>query len=184
MTKKVLIILANGHEEIEAVTQIDLLRRAGIHVTTASVNGLDVRGAHNILYRAEISLNALSDTFDAIILPGGMPGTNYLAESDLVLTTLQKSYEKGLICAAICAAPLVLDKAGLLDNKNFTCYPSTAENISKGNYVDQNVVVDGNIITSKGIGTAIPFALTLIEKLLGRDSAQKIAQAILFQGEW
>jgi 4-methyl-5(b-hydroxyethyl)-thiazole monophosphate biosynthesis len=184
MPKHALIILAEGNEEVEALTQVDLLRRAGIKVTIAGLSGTKVKGAHDITVLADISLNDFSAEFDAVILPGGMPGTDYLCESESVKKILYEANEKDLVCAAICAASKVLDKAGLLIGKEFTCYPSVAEKISSGEYREKSVVQDGNIITSRGIGTAIPFALRIIEALLSREEAQKVASAILYEGDW
>ena len=179
-----LLILAQGHEEVEALTQVDLLRRAEITVTVAGLGGTVIKGAHNIAITADIILQEFSGDFDAVILPGGMPGTNYLCESEVVISTLREANAKGLICAAICAAPMAFDKAGLLAGRKFTCYPSVAEKISSGEYLEKAVVKDGNLITSRGVGTAIPFALRLIETLLHKEEAQKIASAVLYTGEW
>ncbi len=184
MPRHALIILAQGHEEVEALTQVDLLRRAGIKVTVAGLGGTEIKGAHDITILTNIALDTFSEEFDAVILPGGMPGTDYLCESEDVTRILYEANDKELLCAAICAAPMALEKAGLLVGKKFTCYPSVAEKISSGEYIEKNVIVDGNIITSRGVGTAIPFALRIIETLLYREKAQEIASAILYSGDW
>lgn len=184
MPKHALVILAQGHEEVEAITAVDLLRRANIKVTVAGLGGTEIKGAHDITITADINLQDFSEDYDAVILPGGMPGTNYLCDSDEVTRILYEANEKGLLCAAICAASLVLDKAGLLVGKQFTCYPSIAEKISSGEYREKSVVKDENLITSRGIGTAIPFALQIIETLLYKEEARKVASAILYFGDW
>lgn len=180
MSKQALIILSEGHEEVEAITIIDLLRRADIGVTIAGLNKIKVKGAHGITIETDILLERFKGDFDAIILPGGMPGTNFLKESKAVLSIVYDSYERGLLCAAICAAPIVLNAAGILSAKKFTCYPNFEEQIPEGIFVKEPVVKDGSIITSRGIGTAIPFSLTIISYLYDRSSAETIASQILY----
>ncbi len=184
MQKKILLILANGHEEVEAITQIDLLRRAGIEITVAGLGNKEITGAHDITVKADVTLDDFTGAIDGIILPGGMPGTTWLAESEIVLDIVRTAHEKGLLCAAICAAPQVLDKAGILDGKTYTCYPGVEQNISNGTFTDAPVVQDGNIITGRGIGTAIPFALKITAFLLGNDEAGKLASQVVYSGEW
>ena len=180
MQKHLLLILAEGNEEVEALTQVDLLRRADIKVTIAGLSGTEVKGSHNIVVKADIPLEEFSGDFDAVILPGGMPGTVYLYKSEAVLSIVREAYNKGLLCAAICAAPLVLDTAGILEGKKFTCYPSIEEKIKTGTFCEEKVVVDGNIITSRGVGTAIPFALAIVEYLLGKEKSDELANEIVF----
>lgn len=182
MSKHALLTLAQGHEEIEALTQVDLLRRAGIQVTVAGLGGTEITGAHGIAVKADISLDQFSDTFDAVILPGGMPGTAYLMESETVLQIVRDAYAKQLLCAAICAAPQVLNAAGILEGKNFTCYPGVEEKIRNGTFVPDQVVQDGNVITSRGVGTAIPFALKIVEYLLDQHEAASLADTIVYTG--
>ena len=109
-----------------------------------------------------------------------MPGTVYLYKSEAVLSIVREAYNKGLLCAAICAAPLVLDTAGILEGKKFTCYPSIEEKINNGTFSEEKVVVDGNIITSRGVGTAIPFALAIVKYLLGKEKSEELAKEIVF----
>jgi 4-methyl-5(b-hydroxyethyl)-thiazole monophosphate biosynthesis len=180
LKKQVVIILAHGHEEVEAITQIDLLRRAGIHVIVAGLGGKEIPGAHNIRIIADITLERIPSQFDGVILPGGMPGTTYLAESDTVKTIIRDSFHKGLLVGAICAAPLVLDVAGVLDGRRYTCYPGKEKDIESGQFVEEPVVQHGNIITSRGVGTAIPFALKIIEYLSDKVQSQSIASSLLF----
>ncbi len=180
MSKKVLLILAQGHEEIEAITQIDLLRRAGIEVTVAGLGSTEITGAHNITVKADVLLEDFSGDIDGVILPGGMPGTTWLAESETVLNIVRNANEKGFLCAAICAAPLVLDRAGILEGKNYTCYPGVEEKIGSGTFTKKPVVQDGTIITGRGVGTAIPFALKIIDYLLSKGEAEAMASKIVY----
>ena len=180
MQKHALVILAEGNEEVEAMTQVDLLRRADILVTVAGLSGTEVKGSHDIVVTADIALEQFSGDFDAVILPGGMPGTVYLYKSGTVLSIVREAYNKGLLCAAICAAPLVLNTAGILKGKKFTCYPGIEEKIDYGTFCEDKVVCDGNIITSRGVGTAIPFALAIVEYLLGKEKSDELAAQIVF----
>jgi 4-methyl-5(b-hydroxyethyl)-thiazole monophosphate biosynthesis len=177
--KKALIILAEGFEEIEAITPIDLLKRAGIEVTSAGLLIQAVTGGHSIKFTADTVLNNVQPDFDALIVPGGMPGTTNLAASASVLDIVRKSFESGKLCAAICAAPMVFAKAGILDGKNFTCFPGVERQIKTGSWKEETVVCDGNIITSRAAGTAIAFSLEVIRYLAGDDSAARIAKNIL-----
>ena len=180
MKKQIIIILANGHEEVESITQIDLLRRMGINVIIAGLGGKEIVGAHDVRITTDITVDQIPAQFDGVILPGGYPGTTNLAESERVTSIIQDAYHKGLLTGAICAAPFVLDRAGVLEGKKFTCYPGVEKKIKSGQFVEEPVVQDGNIITSRGVGTAIPFALKIIEYLLDEIQAQSIATSILF----
>src|SRR3989338_11700711 len=168
MSKKVLIILAEGFEEIEAVTPIDVLRRAGAEVTSAGLSGKVVSGAHGIKFEADIPLDDYRDSPDAIILPGGMPGARNLAESKKVADFIKKMNSQKKIIGAICAAPaLALSPTGVLDGKKATCYPGFESNFSKSvKFSQERVVTDGNVITSKGPGSALEFSVKLVEQLL------------------
>lgn len=182
--KTVLILLADGFEEIEAVVCIDILRRAGLETITASLNKKRmVCGSHNIEIEADLKLSDFSGLPDALILPGGSVGTKNLSRSKKVLDLIEKCNEKGKIIAGICAAPaVVLSPLGILDNKKVTCYPELKNKLrSTTVYVDKKVVIDGNIITSQGVGTALYFALKLVEKLKGVKIADRIKQAIVFK---
>lgn len=183
MQNHALVILAEGNEEVEALTQVDLLRRVDIKVTVAGLNGIEVKGSHNIVVKADIPLEKFSGEFDAVVVPGGMPGTVYLCKSEAVLSTVRNAYNKGLLCAAICAAPLVLEAAGILEGKKFTCYPGIEEKIDNGTFCKDKVVVDGTIITSRGVGTAIPFALAIVEYLLGKEKSDELAKQIVFSSD-
>jgi 4-methyl-5(b-hydroxyethyl)-thiazole monophosphate biosynthesis len=183
---KALVLLADGFEDVEAVTPIDYLRRAGIEVTTVSISeSLTVTSKWGgIKMFAGTTLTELTkqgtDGYDAVILPGGMPGTSNLAASKETGSLVKKMAAAGKTICAICAAPaLVLAPLGLLAGKNYTCYPGMEEKVNGGKWSDSRVVVDGNVITSRGAGTAGEFAAAIIEQLLDKAAAKKIADAVL-----
>lgn len=172
---RVLIPLAEGFEEIEAVTVIDLLRRAGIEVIVAGLAPGAVTGAHGITVAPDTELDTvLDEDFDMVVLPGGMPGATNLAADVRLLALLRRQAEDGRLTAAICAAPAVLAQAGLLAGKRATSFPGFLTPVSApGTLVlDDAVVEDGKIITSRGPGTAMDFALALIERLEGLPARQ------------
>jgi 4-methyl-5(b-hydroxyethyl)-thiazole monophosphate biosynthesis len=186
MTKKAIVLLADGFEEVEAVTPIDYLRRAGVEVTTAAItDSLIVKGRWTGLkVTADTTLNEIAKQgtggWDAVILPGGMPGAENLAASKETGTLLKSMAAEGKLICAICASPaVVLSPLGLLKSKKFTCYPKMEEKVKDGEWSDKRVVVDGNVITSRGAGTAGEFAVAIIEKLIDKAAAQKIADAVL-----
>ncbi len=181
MTKKVLLVLAEGFEEIEAVTPIDLLRRAGVEVTVAGLNGTVIKSARNLPITAEVTLDKVSDNFDALILPGGGGGAKNLAASQKLKTLIQEMNKKGKGVYAICASPvLVLSPTGILKGKSATCYEGMEGGFDpETKYVDQKVVIDGNVLTSQGPGTSIDFSLAIIEQLCGKETKDKIKKEIL-----
>ena len=181
MAKKAVILLATGFEEIEAVTVIDILRRAGIDVVIAGIESLSVTGSHNITVSADKKLSDLKRDFDAVILPGGMPGAMHLHNSSEVNDFIKDMNAKGGLIAGICAAPsVVMAPIGLLDNKAATCYPGDQIDFAKSTkYKDEAVVADGNIITSQGPGTAIEFAFAIVEKLIGKDTVKNLRKRVL-----
>lgn len=184
MDKKILILLAEGFEEIEAVTSIDILRRAKLDVIIASVNDANVvKGAHGISIKADIRLRDFEGLPDAIVLPGGMPGSENLANSAKVTELIKRTNLAGKIIAAICAAPaIVLAPTGILDGKKATCYPQCESSFgTRTTYIDREVVVDGNIITSRGPGTALQFALTIVKHLVGDEIADTVKQQCLIK---
>jgi len=176
----ILIPLATGFEEIEAVTLIDILRRANIKVITASLNDLDVTGANNITIKADRYIQTItSDELDMILLPGGWGGTHILADDIFVQDIIKEMDAKNKTIGAICAAPFALDKAGVLKDK-FTCYPSVEDEISNKNYTDSlKIVEDNNIITSQGPATAMEFGLYLVEKFAGIEKYKQLKVGLL-----
>lgn len=180
---KVSVLLADGFEEIEALTVVDLLRRAQIYVDTVSVTeDYVVHGAHGINVQTEDLFDEVNFVeSDMIVLPGGMPGTTNLKEHEGVRRVVADFVENGKPVAAICAAPTVLYDLGLLKGKRITCYPSVEKEIQGAVLTHAPVAVDGNIITGQGVGTAIEFALKLVEILSGKEKAEAIAEAIVFE---
>jgi protein deglycase len=181
MAKKAIILLAEGFEEIEAVTCIDILRRAGIKVTVTSIGGLVVTGSRQLSIKADSKIGEVESDYDTVVLPGGMPGAENLANSSQVTTLLKQLNNQKKLIAAICAAPaVVLSPLGLLENKNATCYPGMEKNFSQTTtYQNQKVVIDENIITSQGPATALEFSLIIVEQLSGKEAAKKISAAVL-----
>lgn len=180
MSKKVIVFLAEGFEEIEALTVVDLLRRAGIRVETASVmNRRGVLGAHDVVVRADIMAeDADYNSADMVVLPGGGVGTMNLGKSSIVKKQCMAFAEKKQL-AAICAAPTVLAALGLLEGKKATCYPGMEGEMKGALMQDQPAVVDGNIITGRAPGAAIPFALELIRQLLGEEAMEEVKAGIV-----
>lgn len=178
-TPKVLVPILQGFEEIELVSIVDILRRAGLNVALAGRDDL-VSGAHNITLKAECRLDSLNiSEFSAIALAGGYEGMQNLCKDSFVIKALQDLNANGKLVAAICASPIVLGKAGVLKNK-FTCYPSCENSIdSKAKYHIEKVVVDENIITANGPASAPLFALAIVEYLLGKNKRNEIAKELL-----
>lgn len=174
---RVLVPLAPGFEEIEAVTVVDVLRRAGIEVHTASLDGPRVTGSHGITVVTDIALDAaVADDYDMIVLPGGMPGAQHLKDDVRILSLLRRFAASGRYTAAICAAPGVLAQAGLLEARAATSFPGflTADSAPGIRLRDDPVVVDGKVVTSRGAGTAMEFGLALIALLEGEDARQQV----------
>ena len=181
--KKASIFLAEGFEEVEALTPADLLRRAGAEVTLVSIGDKkEVAGSHGIIITAD-RLFVDTDFADAdlLILPGGMPGTLILKACDPLLDLLKEHNARDKKLAAICAAPTVLGHAGLLDGKHAACYPGCEDGLTGAICEITPVVTDGTITTSRGVGTAIPFALSLIAQLYGQEKADEIAKSIVYE---
>lgn len=181
--KRVLVPLAPGFEEIEAVTIIDILRRADVHVTVAGTSAGPITGSRSVAVVPDTTLDAVAqDRFDMVVLPGGGPGTEQLRRDARVAAIVKRHADRGDWVAAICAAPTVLADAGVLTGKRATSYPSYQSQLPTAEYRTDRVVVDGRLITSRSPGTALEFALTLVEQLVGRDVSQKIAADVLALG--
>ncbi|MBN2737492.1 MAG: DJ-1/PfpI family protein [Spirochaetales bacterium] len=179
---KAIIFLAQGFEEVEATVPMDLLRRAGIELTVVGITGKEVSGSHAITYIADITIDQLSGDFDAVIVPGGMPGAANVAVNPKAMSLIQEFHGQNKLVAAICAAPVVvLEKAGVLKQKKAVCFPGMESQFVDAEFLDQKVVVDGNIITSKGVGTAFDFSLALIAYLEGDDKASAVSKKIVYQ---
>jgi protein deglycase len=180
MNKNAIVILAEGFEEIEAVTPIDLMRRAGITVSVTGLGAIEVKGSHAITVKTDSVFSIPFELPDAMILPGG-PGHENLLRSNAVLDFVKKMFAADKLCAAICAAPTVLGKSGILGNMQFTCFPGHEQKIPEGIFTDLPVVVDRNVITGKSAGTAVPFSLQIIAYLLGTAAADKTARSIIYK---
>ncbi len=181
MAKKAIILLATGFEEIEAVTVVDILRRAGIDVVIAGIESASVAGSHGIAVAADKKLKDIKPDADAVIIPGGMPGAMHLHNSSEVNEFIKEMDSRGALIAGICAAPsVVMAPIGILDNKTATCYPGNQIDFAKSTkYKDEPVVVDGNIITSQGPATAMEFSFAIVEKLIGKDTVKKLRKHTL-----
>ena len=180
--KKAVMLFANGYEEVEALMTVDLLKRAGVDIRLVSINDdMTVTGSHGISVTMDTKLSRIQlKEEDAIIIPGGMPGTNYLRDHEGLAELLKKQYEAGKWVAAICAAPSVFGGLGFLKDRKATSYPGCLDGIPVGEYTEEPVAVDGNVVTSRGVGTAIAFALKLIEVLISKEKADEIAASIVY----
>jgi len=180
MGKKIVVPLAKGFEELEAVAVIDVMRRAGLEVVIAGVDGEYVEGAHGIVLQSDVKIESVvADDFDMIVLPGGLDGTEILAKDTRVQNLIKAMGEKNKMMGAICAAPVALHKAGVLEGR-YTCYPSIEEQIGVENYVaDEKVVIHSNVITSRGPGTAICFGLAIVKELCGVEVYTQLKEGLL-----
>ena len=183
MSKTVLVPIAQGSEEIEAVCVVDVLRRAGAEVTVASIGKLQVTASRGVKIVADCLLSDCVDkTYDMIVLPGGMPGAEHLANCVELIEMLKSQKQSGRFYAAICASPaVVFETHGLLEGKRATCYPSMAGQLSDSSSAGEKVVVDGNCITSQGPATAMAFAVKLIEVLFGKKKSEQVATDLLME---
>ena len=177
---KVLVPLADGCEELEAVTIIDLLRRAGIEVVSAGLNPGVVKASRGVQLVPDLTLDsALQDEYDMVVLPGGMPGAAHLKSDPRILRLLKDMAAAGKYTAAICAAPMVLAEAGVLEGRQATSYPGFLDGLPGVTVSAAAVVRDGKVLTSRGPGTAMDFALALIETLAGADKRQQVEAALV-----
>lgn len=176
------ICMAEGCEEIEGLTVVDLLRRSKVTIDMISITGeLQVKGSHGITFLADrlIADTDLSD-YDGIILPGGIPGTPNLGKCEVVTQAVREFAQQNKMVAAICAAPSVLGQCGILEGKKATSYPGFAKDMPGCDYREDRVVVDGNVITSRGMGTAIEFGLAILSYVKDKKTADDLANAIQF----
>lgn len=178
------MFLAEGFEEIEALCPLDLMRRAGLEVTTVGVGGEFVTGAHAITVRADITdseyrASAAANEIDMIFLPGGMPGTLNLAESEIVIDAVRSAAEDKKYIAAICAAPSILGDMSLLMGKEAICYPGFEKRLLGATISDARVVLDGNILTAAGMGAALDMGLAIVEMFCGEERASSLRSAVI-----
>ncbi len=178
--KKIAVLLANGFEEVEAVTPIDYLRRAGVQVFVTGVGGKEIKSARDLVVKTDIDIDKLPDDLDGVVVPGGMPGSTNLAASPKVSQLIKRLFSQGKLVAAICAAPaVVLAPTGILAGKTYTCYPGAEKDVQGASFSEKRVVMDGTVITSRAPGTAAEFSLALVEYLAGKEAAQKIHASTL-----
>jgi len=184
MKRRALVPLAPGFEEMEAVIIVDVLRRAGVEVALAGLEGVGpVLGSRGISASAEVDLDEVgAETFDAIVLPGGMGGTLAMRDDERVVAAVRRHAEAGRLVAAVCAAPLVLERAGLLRGRTATSHPGVRDELAGAGVVlsGDRVVRDGDLLTSQGPGTAMEFALAVAEALVGAEVAREVGEAMCF----
>lgn len=181
--EKLAIFLAEGFEEIEGLTVVDLCRRAGLSITTAAIDSsLMVKGSHGIRVEADTLLEKLDfDEMDMLILPGGKLGTQNLEGCGPLMEKLDAFFKGGKCVAAICAAPTILGHRGILEGKTACCYPGLEDQLRGANVVYEPAVTDRNVITGRGMGCSVPFALKIIEVCCGQEKAEQIAKQVVFQ---
>jgi 4-methyl-5(b-hydroxyethyl)-thiazole monophosphate biosynthesis len=177
MNKKILVPIADGSEELEAVAIIDILRRAGADVVVASVDQLQITASRGVKIVADRLISqCVNETYDLVALPGGMPGAEHLRDCDELIRMLKRQKEEGRLYAAICASPaVVFQPHGLLEQRRATCHPGRVEALKNKEAADSRVVVDGNCVTSQGPGTAMEFALKLVELVFGPQKEKEVA---------
>lgn len=177
---KILIPLADGFEEIEAITSIDVLRRAGIEVITAGIEGNKIVGDHQLKIETDSIIEEVSvKDLDGVVLPGGMPGAENLKNNDILINIIQKLNVNNKLLAAICAAPMVLEEAEVIEGKNATSYPGFASEMPSCNYTEKRVVRDGNIITGRGPGVALEFAIAVVSYFIKESEVSKLKKELL-----
>ncbi|NLN42532.1 MAG: DJ-1/PfpI family protein [Clostridiales bacterium] len=181
---KVMVFLANGFEEVEALTVVDYLRRMDIEVDTVSITqDKQVNGSHDIPVLADKTIGEIDkvDSYDGVVIPGGMPGATNLRDNPKVLEIVKEMDKNAKLAAAICAGPIVLEKAGVIEGRKVTSYPGFEDQLS-GVYQEENVVRDQNIITARGPALAVDFAIEIVKYLLGQEKADELKKGILYKG--
>ena len=183
MTKKVALFIENGSEELEVIAPLDIMRRANLEVDLISANNEDfITSSHNVKIIADKKINEVNNIldYDAIVIPGGMPGSTLLRDNKKIIEFYQTMYNSGKLVAAICAAPIVLSAAGITDDKEVTSYPGFDKEINYKNYnSDKAVVIDKNVITAQGPAVAILFGYEIVNYLLQDNTAEDVKQAML-----
>lgn len=179
---KVLVFLAEGFEEVEALTVVDFLRRADIEVDTVSISEKTVKGAHDIIVTADMLLEEVKSvgTYHAVVIPGGIPGATNLRDNDRVIEIVKSMNEDDKLLAAICAGPIVLEKAGVLDGRDVTSYPDFEGEFQDCHYIEASIVKDGNIITGRGPALAADFAIEIIAYLQEDRKIKEFKKGILY----
>ncbi len=178
----VAVILADGFEEVEAISIVDVLRRAEINTVIAGLHDGHIISARKVKIIPDTTIDTVKvDDFDMIVLPGGQPGTDNLKADPRVNDLIKSFSQKGKLTGAICAAPIVLASAGVLQGKHATSFPSYRDRLGGALYEEKSVVTDGNVLTSRGPGTALAFGLAIVERLLNKEKAQKIKEAMLIK---
>jgi 4-methyl-5(b-hydroxyethyl)-thiazole monophosphate biosynthesis len=181
--KTACVLLAEGFEEVEAITPIDYLRRAGIDVRVLGVSGRTVVGSHDIKIDADQGPEGLTGDYDCVVLPGGGRGADNLAASPSVVELVRRQFRAGKLVAAICAAPAVVlhGACGILQGRRFTCFPGLESKVTGASFSEDRVVVDGNLITSRSAGTAGEFSAAIAQALVGADASRELAGKVLLR---
>lgn len=181
---KIIVFLAEGFEEIEALTVVDYLRRMEVEVDTVSITEeREVEGAHKIKVLADKTIREIDkiESYEGVVIPGGLPGATNLRDNNKVVDMVRKVYDNNKLTAAICAGPIVLERAGILKDKETTSYPGFEDQLEGAIYKEDRVVRDGNIITSRGPALAGDFTIEITEYLLGKDKADELKEDILYK---
>ncbi|MGN1147085.1 MAG: DJ-1 family glyoxalase III [Lachnospiraceae bacterium] len=180
---KIAVFFAQGFEEIEALTVVDLCRRAGIETTMVSITGeRKVAGAHGICVSMDMLLSELDfEELDMMVLPGGSPGFKNLEACDALMQELDAFYNAGKYVSAICGAPTIFGHRGYLQGRNACCYPGLEGHLAGAATSENSVEVSGHVTTSRGVGTAIPFALAIVERFCGKEKAEELAKSVVYR---
>lgn len=183
--KKIGIFMADGCEEIEGLTVVDIVRRAKMEIVMISITGKrEVTSSHQVTFLTDaLAAEVDYDTLDGIVLPGGMPGTLNLQADETVNKVIRQFAAEGKLVCAICAAPSVLGAAGILEGKCATCHPGFEEKLTGARVEEKEVVVDGNVITSRGMGTAIPFALEIVRYFADDETVEQVRKGLVYRAE-